>query len=140
MRIDDFLLARIAEDEWVARPFRNDLGDVRPWRCDEIGGTVRNGPRPLGGPGDVAQASTHLAAEHIARHDPARVLAECAAKRAIVELHWTAIDQTGAVDGPPLCNECGGDYWPCQTLRLLALPFASHPDFDPAWADTPPQS
>lgn len=68
---------------------------------------------------------------HIVRWDPARVLAECEAKRRIVEEHGAK----GELHR--YCQTCGGtDYpvdWPCDTLRLLALPYASHPDYDPAW-------
>lgn len=65
--------------------------------------------------------------------DPARVLADIAAKRAIVELHADTHECTGPtlVSDPDLQE---GDYGgPCTTLRLLAQPFAEHPDFDPAW-------
>lgn len=81
---------------------------------------------------------------HIARHDPARVLAEVAAKRRIVELH-TPKDPPGL----HLCPVCvSWEIWrsqepgeslplddaPCETLRLLALPFADHPAYETEWA------
>jgi hypothetical protein len=57
-------------------------------------------------------------------YDPARVLAECEAKRRILDLH-----RSGEV-----CDPCSG--WlgtdpaaDCPTLRLLALPYADHPDY-----------
>ena len=64
-------------------------------------------------------------AKHIARHDPARVLAECAAKRRIVvnleefrgESSW---DDEKNVNGLYL-------------LRLLALPYADHPAYREDW-------
>lgn len=60
--------------------------------------------------------------QHIARWDPARVLVECDAKRRIVELHpehgW---------------SHCEGESLPCPTLRLLALPYAEHPDYREEW-------
>ena len=43
-----------------------------------------------------------------------RALAECEAKRRIVEVH--------------------GHRCPCATLRALAQPYRDHPDFDPEWA------
>jgi hypothetical protein len=62
-----------------------------------------------------------------------RVLAECEAKRRIVELHTT-------VDGAiyPTCDCCGlyGEAdvdWPCPTLRLLALPYADRPGYRAEW-------
>jgi len=55
-----------------------------------------------------------------------RVLAECAAKRAILELHRPIQDGVG-------CMNCGTYYEePCDTLRALALPYAEHPDYDKA--------
>ena len=62
----------------------------------------------------------------------ARILAECGAKRRILALH---------ASGQPWC-ECGvwdttehGEpgYEICPTLRLLALPYADHPDYDQEW-------
>lgn len=74
---------------------------------------------------------------HIVRHDPARVLAEVEAKRQILEAHepWTA------ENGDVICGRCGrehidgrpGGHYPCQTLRLLALPHAGHPDYPQEW-------
>lgn len=76
-------------------------------------------------------------ARHIARHSPARVLAEVDAKRRIMECHepWTA------GNGDIICGRCGrehidgrpGSHFPCQTLRLLALPDAGHPDYREVW-------
>jgi hypothetical protein len=54
-------------------------------------------------------------AVHIARHDPARVLAECEAKRRIVE--WYG-EEPGRV-GP--------------ALGMLAAVYADHPEFREEW-------
>lgn len=69
----------------------------------------------------------------------ARVLAECEAKRRIVELHGayptpqamtygtiTACQECGSVDDSPV-------EWPCPTLRHLASIYADHPDFREEW-------
>lgn len=67
-----------------------------------------------------------------------RVLADCEAKRRVVALHpakerreWYECAVCFDPDTAP------GDYdfedWPCPTLRLLALPYADHPDYDEAW-------
>jgi hypothetical protein len=50
-------------------------------------------------------------AEHIAAWHPTRVLAECRAKRQVLEA-------------------CGDDE---QVLRCLALPYADHPDYREEW-------
>src|SRR5207248_2405491 len=76
--------------------------------------------------------------EHFKRHMPERVLAECAAKRRIVELHQDGnADLRWDGDPDPLpgfCTVCHNrseheqERWPCLTLRLLAAPYAEHPD------------
>ena len=78
-------------------------------------------------------------AEHIARHDPARVLAEVDAKRRILDEHppirepygWAGRCQR-CIDGDdPWAKEAE---WPCLTVRLLALPYADWPGYRPEWA------
>ena len=75
----------------------------------------------------------------------ARVLAECAAKRAIIEEH-SPVDYSGiGMKSPNACNLCGvektmSDWewdensYPCNTLRALAAIYAGHPDYQEAWA------
>jgi hypothetical protein len=69
-------------------------------------------------------------ANHALRHDPARVLAEVDAKRQILDgyaqlhtsrdrLHDTALHLQHHVLG--------------SVVRLLALPYADHPDYQDAW-------
>lgn len=71
---------------------------------------------------------------------PRAVLADITAKRAILAEH----EESG--NYPHICMRCykepgwpESDWegtmheWPCPTIRLLAQPFAEHPDFDPAW-------
>lgn len=65
-------------------------------------------------------------ADHIARWHPARVLAECEAKRRIVEEH-------GVIDPCDAHDPMTGRAEPCPTLLDLASVYADHPDFDPAW-------
>lgn len=63
--------------------------------------------------------------------------AECDAKRQIIHLHRARSDE----DDPaiaPWCASCGTPYewptdYPCPTLRLLALPYAAHPDYRQEW-------
>lgn len=61
-----------------------------------------------------------------------RVLAECEAKRQIVALHQPHEEDVS------LCSLCGhiDEFpfdWPCDTLCLLALPYADHADYDERW-------
>ncbi len=83
------------------------------------------------------------AAGHIARHDPARVLREVAAKRRIMELHQEGLSNdfpmgVEPAEGDILCMTCDDralkQYYPCPTLRLLALPYADHADYRADWA------
>lgn len=118
-----FLRARLDEDERMARLALDQTGDN--WRAyyKQI---VATNPR-FGE--DPADATTSEVADHIARHDPTRVHAEVEAKRRIVALHC---DARG---GDPSCSSL--DYpekaEDCETLRLLALPYADHPDYRPEW-------
>jgi len=86
-------------------------------------------------------------APHIARHDPARMLREVEAKRAIVALHKPDGNPADEWYGSSVsCTECGGytliagygargysSPWPCPTLRHLAAVWVGHPDYRPEW-------
>lgn len=80
-------------------------------------------PRPLAGSVLTADEVRTGDGGHIVRHDPARVLREVEAKRAILALHF-------ARGG--YCNCCGGAA-PCLTVRLLGEMFAEHPEFRDEW-------
>jgi len=70
-------------------------------------------------------------AVHIARHDPARVLAEVAARRQMVANLRTAIDHTWQF------GEEARDVVTSLAVRMLqqlAALDADHRDYDPAWA------
>lgn len=89
--------------------------------------------------------------DHIARHDPSRVLASVAANRTLVAMHepseydhydrldsetkqWVESPYCGTCD---VCRSCFPDEdrpWPCDTLKLLASVYASHPDYRTEWA------
>lgn len=80
-------------------------------------------------------------ARHIARHDPARVLREVEAKRAILGLHYPGLPPAGAPDGLTICagEEADGDTWqmatswPCHTVCVIAAVYSDHPDYRPEW-------
>lgn len=82
---------------------------------------------------------TDLSAFYEARldQDEARLLAEVAAKRAVLELHEPYDSEE---HGGLACWTCGpgGFPYPCVTLRALVQPFAGHPDFNPGWAQAAP--
>ena len=109
-----FLRARLDEDEAAAKAWL-----------------------PFGNP-DSAQR------EHIARHDPARVLREVAAKRAILALHQPYTIGLFGSRQAPRCEVClsererypefwEGDPWPCATVRVLLAEYSDREDYDPAW-------
>ena len=126
MTLTEFLEARIAEDEEIAQS-----ATPGPW--EQNNGRSVFGPRPEDawyGPNLVADTKQRDDAEFIARFNPARVLAECKAKRRIVALH----EKCGT--GRGRCDD-GGHGWDdelgCLDLALLALPDADHPDYRPEW-------
>src|SRR5690348_4216788 len=105
----EFLLARIAEDEEAARESASVLLIIRTERCAVLG------------------SNEHKTYMHFDRHGPKRVLAECEAKRRIVEEHGGGADPCDHAYDTSMMG------WMCTTLRLLALPYADHPDYDSAW-------
>jgi hypothetical protein len=157
--VTEFLEARIAEDEAVARSalhaaawvaVQNDHGqdysrvvtaevwtepyasafDAEPWaRRICLVGPGKSGPPSL----------THdtYDARHIARHNPARILAECAAKLRIVEEHrpfrlaetvCQRCEERGQIGYEDMVVE-----WPCPTVRALASIWSDHSDFREEW-------
>lgn len=110
MTITEFLLARIAEDE-AAVPYRPapTVGDDVLAQIDE----AQHGYRALK-PG-VLTVTT------------ARVLAECEAKRRIVEGHAETWDlgREDYLEGVWRSED--------HTIRVLASVYADHPDFQDEW-------
>lgn len=67
---------------------------------------------------------------HIAANNPEFVLADVAATRELLSEHQDT--------GIGLCGTCVdwlNDHlkWPCRTVRLLALPYADHPQYRESW-------
>lgn len=113
----EFLLARIDEDESAAKVASavavNTIGE-------------RNG----------LSEHDHWTGGVIVSRE--RLLAECAAKRRIIELHF---EHQETIDGEWGCchsapqiraGECDGS--DDDLLLALAAPYASHSDFDPSWS------
>ena len=108
MELTEFLLARIDEDEAVAR-----AADKSRWFPEgkSISFEIHNNVGEWDLVGWV-EADTRANANHIARHDPAHVLAECQAKRRIIE-------------------RVGNPNW--AGFNNLALPYTDHPDYRQEW-------
>jgi hypothetical protein len=89
---------------------------------------------------------------HFGLHDPARVLREVAAGRAILGLHHpTQPHPEFGFTYPGAAKFCGYDgpgdnwqaehepdhfpdaLWPCWTVRLLAAVYSDHPGYRPEW-------
>jgi hypothetical protein len=117
--ITEFLEARIAEDEAVAREWDaayNNPGPVPEYHYSIMRKHRKEWPTLWGA---------------LDKMPPARVLAECAAKRAIVEF----ADQVETMDYQ-ITNEWGGGLEGTgnNILKALAAVYASHPDYLQEWA------
>jgi hypothetical protein len=117
-----FLTARLDEDRKIA--FEAGNGGFEPWTFDpELTWESEAGP--------VHGKYGSWNGQHIARHDPARVLAEVDAKRRILN-EFTMIELPARSSGD---TAAVGAFVKMQAvLRLLALPYADHPDYRPEWA------
>ena len=118
-----FLEARIAEDEKLVRVAVTNATistglaeDDITWRWVSV---ARSGFR-----GDVEGAPT-----------PQRVLAECEAKRNLIEMiGGTDIAQFRRSDEPiPISQSFMRRDVADGLLRIMAQPYADHPDFQPEW-------
>lgn len=86
---------------------------------------------------------------HIAANDPQSVLDDVAAKRRLLQLHERVLlehthplvtDAHLTKERLAVCASCEPprqfrrtESWPCPTLKVLALPFAQHPDYREEW-------
>jgi hypothetical protein len=145
LTLADFLLARLSDDEAVARAAAADVGWAPPgpervqsgarWttsyhvvvRSRSVAGAPLE-KRPIADCGTLGLSP----AKHIARHDPARVLAEVEAKRRIVEA-WGGLVGDNEEQAWALEHGDRSQAVAITTLRLLALPYAGHEAYDEAW-------
>jgi hypothetical protein len=119
-----FLRARLDENAAVAEAARG-RGDGR-WHHDTSypnGYVYDAGSQPV-----VYDESTpsHEEADHIARHDPARVLRDVEARRGTLEFLVAELERT---DSPWWYDDKLE-----RLLKLSALPYADHPDYRTEWA------
>lgn len=161
MTLVEFLRARLDEDEHVAS------GAIRgPWAVatnGEVyapsydrevrlsrGRTTTEHVYVTSDSEGISPSVQEEEAEHIARYNPARVLAEVAAKRVILDLHTLTVKKRDDVPSfDPITGERNEDQFDvrcalcdwvswnptsgCATLLVLAAPFCDHPDFDSSW-------
>lgn len=125
MTLTEFLLARIAEDETAASAATDG-----PWFqgvSADGGQQVHSEALVIAGEEftDVTTpAVAALDAAHIARHHPARVLAECEAKRSIVA-ECEATINNGVSPSAVVMAEL--------VLAHLAKVYSDHPDYPKVW-------
>jgi hypothetical protein len=149
-----FVKARLDEDEAAAKRASRDKAAGDAWHAGGAGDGWTQAGTPVLRPdeGPAAMAIGDYAAAHIARHDPARVLREVEAKRAIAALHafsvhreeQRAFAQEIAQGKPPVfwvdmhdCALCGwfdAEAGGCLTVRHLAAVWDGHPDYRQEWA------
>jgi hypothetical protein len=111
MTITEFLEARISEDEKLAEEASISMHGQRHTDAWDYTSYVLSSER------DATEAQDKF----IVNWWPARVLAECAAKRAIIE----AFDP----DAPDLDPYVGRD-----VIAMLAAVYKDHPDYQQEWA------
>ena len=124
----EFLRARLDEDEQTARgtgkppAWHQGPGDDPEWSDEEM---VLMWPPEFHTPYEQDKHWRGLSvdgpglAAHIARHDPARVLAEVDAKRRLLAMHEEAIRVEQFVL--------------TEALRAFAAAYADHPDYREEW-------
>jgi hypothetical protein len=139
--IKEFLLARIAEDEEGA----NAAGGVA-WDAYYLDGAKSHEEPKWILDSDPRLVSYEMTTEQNAKHaeawSPARVLAECEAKRRIVDRSGGSVCGGDSPTHYPQdyaegCDGCAAaqsaDYETHWVLALLASVYADHPDFDEGW-------
>lgn len=127
--LTEFLLARIAEDEAAARavPPLDHNYDMGGRRQDERFTFGRSLPSSADGMGNWSKhRDSPTTRAHFERWHPARILADCEAKRRIVEM-WVA----RADDHPVTTAHRTGLG---LAIKALASVYADHPDYNPTWA------
>jgi hypothetical protein len=109
------------DERWLVLPGQ-EKPFHRPWQV--IDGTYEEG---------LVKVEPHAAddegvARFIAANDPVQRLAEVDVKRQILALHAENIHHECEA-----CNERQGGDYPCQTIRLVALPFADRAGYRADW-------
>ena len=161
-----WLTAQLDDDERVAR-----AATAGPWRHSPdkhwrkpgtawfeeavFAGATGASATCVAGTGETGDRQSMADAEHIARHDPARVLRDVEVKRQILDIHgiiWRSIgwlERDGdvldeAYEELPVCVACVAKHssfptrdavpvGPCRYVRLLASPYSDRPGYREEW-------
>jgi len=129
--LTEFLLARIAEDEAIAEnALHPDAVQPGSWITEHHNSEYHSEPNRAhiaedhsGHYWSVAHEIFIPIAEHIARHDPARTLNECKAKKHIIDL----LTNASATNWDQLASANQ------NVLRQLAMSYTDDPDYEEAW-------
>ena len=143
-----FLKNRIAENEAAARAAADEAshgdGDGMHWRTSEDGNVYEGQSNSCLAVGPWASDLREVGL-HIARQDPAHVLARCRADTALLEDHcYRHVCEDGMAGEDPARDayyraEYGEDLQstPCSVLRAMGLAYTDHPDYQQQWAPAP---
>ena len=125
-----FLRARLDEDEQAAQAaFSGQADPENGWGADRPDGQRYSTIVP-----HVGMIHEAVQADHIVRWNPARVLRGVERDRRIIELHHPVELPDEMADACAACEVTGAyPEYPCDTLRLLALPYVDHPDYREEW-------
>ncbi|MFE9391674.1 DUF6221 family protein [Streptomyces sp. NPDC006784] len=127
-----FLRERLDEDAQAAKHAATREPHGASWNVTDSDGSEVRAASGVG----VVRRTWPYAATHIARHDPARVLAEVDAKRRIVskcEEHMQLDRETFEAEKEPArsLSSLRAAYW--DACRDLASAYADHPDYYEEW-------
>lgn len=178
MKIADFILSRLDEEEMAARAATPGswIAGGLPWSLRDIVSAPDYRPKGFSEGQHVAECRAADGgmgpwaadlrgsgfpqgnADHIARHDPARVLRQVMAMRSLVALieaerhfyvdedTWYSCPQASEPDNPEpgsgcgnenragLSCDCGLDKRVFERLAAIAAIWSDHQDYDPEWA------
>lgn len=133
MSLRDFLAARLAEDEAVARAAA-DFGadwrfadDIFPSDDSRHPGSIIAGSYGCGIPDQYGN--------HVVRHDPARVLRDVEAVRRVLRMYDNAVAAVaaGSLSARNRAQDETAVEMLGEVLRALAAAHADHPDYREDW-------
>lgn len=128
-----WLAEQVAGDERVAR-----LASRGPWSVNDR--TFPESIHDADGDNVISGGEARIFdAFHMEAWNPARVLAECDAKRRIIARHAPRIAREGPNQGELICGCSDGTdeflstTWPCADVRDIASVFADRPGYRQEW-------
>lgn len=135
MTLIEFLHARLDEDEQVAKNAPVNDGCIPPahWTVSTHWADQQ---RVVMGTADDFALPTPEHATHVARHDPARVLREVQAKRAVLDLRDALTDRRAVLSEYTMRTthtEAGVESYD-HVIQHMAAVYADHPQYQSEWA------